>query len=128
MGLNDFWMNFHITKKHFFDFCSTESWTVELALPDNFKKQNCLIIWPLCLIWLNFDIKFGNRLYSKEKAFEYNLLPKLISNFYHYMDRAWVISEVQGKKLFLMIYLALDKVLAILGSWIGTCLGFFNSY
>ena len=40
---------------------------------------------------LKFDIKFGNRLYSKGKRrapclfpFEYNLLPKLISNFYHY--------------------------------------------
>ena len=32
-----------------------------------------------------------NRLYSKEKrpgSFEYNLLPNLISNFNHYMDRA----------------------------------------
>ena len=37
-----------------------------------------------------FDIKFGNRLYSKEKnSFEFNLLQKLVSNFYPYMDQAF---------------------------------------
>jgi hypothetical protein len=40
------------------------------------------------MYWLKFDIKFGNRIYPKEKrrerlfSFEYNLLPKLISNYY----------------------------------------------
>ena len=34
----------------------------------------------------------------------------------------WIISEVQRQKKNLMIFLTSDKVLAMLGSWIGTCL------
>ena len=40
----------------------------------------------------------------------------------------WIISNVQGKNFFLIILLASDKVLAMLGSWIGTCSVFFHSY
>ena len=53
-----------------------------------------LTIMPYPCSGKKFDINFGNRLYSKEKrpallfSFEYNLLPKLISSFNHYMDRA----------------------------------------
>ena len=37
----------------------------------------------------------------------------------------WIISDVQAKKFFLIIFLASNKVLAMLGSWIGTCSVFF---
>jgi hypothetical protein len=40
----------------------------------------------------------------------------------------WIISDVQGKKYFLITFLASNKVLAMLGSWIGTCSVFFHSY
>ena len=40
----------------------------------------------------------------------------------------WIISDVQAKKFFLIIFLASNKVLAMLGSWIGTCSVFFHSY
>ena len=40
----------------------------------------------------------------------------------------WIISDVQGKNFFLIIFLASNKVLAMLGSWIGTCSVFFHSY
>ena len=57
------------------------------------------VLWDLFALsmqWLKFDIKFGNRLYSKEKrrawpglaSYEYNLLTKQVSNFYHYIDQA----------------------------------------
>ena len=53
--------------------------------------------------------------------------------FFRYLDPSmwfsnrinWIISEVQGKNFFLIISLASDKVLARLGSWIGTCSFFF---
>ena len=38
----------------------------------------------------------------------------------------WIISDVQAKKFFLIIFLASNKVLAMLGSWIGTCSVFFS--
>ena len=38
----------------------------------------------------------------------------------------WIISNVQAKKFFLIIFLASNKVLAMLGSWIGTCSVFFS--
>jgi hypothetical protein len=40
----------------------------------------------------------------------------------------WIISDVQAKKFFLIIFLASNRVLAMLGSWIGTCSVFFHSY
>ena len=40
----------------------------------------------------------------------------------------WIISDVQGKKFFLIIFLASNKVLAMLRIWIGTCSVFFHSY
>ena len=40
----------------------------------------------------------------------------------------WIISDVQAKNFFLIIFLASNKVLAMLGSWIGTCSVFFHSY
>ena len=38
----------------------------------------------------------------------------------------WIISDVQAKNFFLIIFLASNKVLAMLGSWIGTCSVFFS--
>ena len=40
----------------------------------------------------------------------------------------WIISEVQRQKKILMIFLTSDKVLAMLRSWIGTCLVFLHSH
>ena len=51
--------------------------------------KNVLYPYALSMYWLKFDIKFGNRLYIQKRrgepglfSFEYNLLPKLTSNFY----------------------------------------------
>ena len=58
-----------------------------------------------------------------KKIFRYLGLSMWFSNR---MNR--IISEVQRQKNFLMIFLTSDKVLAMLGSWIGTCLVFLHSH
>ena len=72
-------------------------------------QKNTFMPYPVSMLWLKFYIKFGNRLciFKREEErrarpllFEYNLLPKLISNFYHYIDKALVTKKSKSKQGF----------------------------
>ena len=67
-----------------------------------------------------FFIKFGNGLYSKEKRrawplpFEHSLLPKLVSNFYHYIYESGNIL-IQLSNYWMLHFVDLNSILSSAG-------------